>query len=162
MGNKIERYTNYFGIIRFMIVFSFLLILLAIVVYCLIAFEFSNYEICMILFLPIVAFVLIPIALLAIALAHPMYMMINQDKIKLFYLIGKSEEIKFSDIENVKMNYKLNISYYPIYIKMKEEENPKSIDGIGNNIQNAIVKYSKIKNIPTEKYGYWTSSLKEN
>lgn len=162
MREKIERVTNYFGIIRFLVVFSALLLIWGIVVYVFTNFHFPRYEVCMILVMPIVASIFIPFSLFGIAFIHPMFIMINKDKMKLFFIIGKPTEYKYDDIENVKMNYKSGLSYYPIYLKLKKEEDPKSIDGIGNNIQLVIVKYSKMNSIPTEKYGYWTSSLKED
>lgn len=145
-----ERIINLFGVIRFFLLVFLLFSIWVFVAFVFISFRFTNYEVCMVLFLPLIVTVILPIALIGIAIAHPFSLKINNKSMNILYIYGMKEEIKFSDVNEIKINYNHKLNHYPIYIKLKKKDKPYVINGIGKNFQNAIIKYSEINNISTE------------
>lgn len=106
--------------------------------------------------IPVIATILLSLTLIRLTSLHPISLTISEKEMEFRNIYKEKTIIVFSEVKKVKINYLMNMKKFQIYIEMKDNKSPIGIFGVGKNIQNAVIKYSKSNNIPVEEYSYFS------
>ena len=150
-----ERKLNKFGIVQFVLVLCCILLIWIILAIAFIFQTFSLFDTCILCAVPIIATIFLALALIRLTSLHPLSLTINQDSMEFINLYKEKTTVHFCEIEDVKIDYLLNMKKFQIYIKMKGDKPPIAVFGVGKNIQKAVIEYSKLNNIPVEEFGFF-------